>query len=332
MPLSNADLPYLYELNNLTGIASQQNTARDDRTQVGTFSTFGSLTEYDISDGKVPLLGSKYVPFKAIAHELIWMLRGDRSLKYMAENDVHIWDSWLVPGSEVRNEEGKLIDGIVSALYPIAWRKWEFINRYTKEEANARLERSKTEVYGPRVTTVSYQSDGDCYVHEVVDQISDAIHLLKTNPTSRRILVSAWDPTRNHDAKLPACHPFFQFYVEADGTLTAMFYMRSSDHFLGKPFNLVQYAILTHLIAHLSGLKAGRLLSIVGDQHLYSNHVDVANQQLSGAIDIQGTAPDGQNPYITINEALTSIDDLTIDDLTLHGYIPGPKYTGKVAV
>ncbi len=330
MPLSTADNAYLHELGSLVELHDKDKQLRPDRTGVQTYSRFGVVTAYDLTDGKVPLLGSKSVGFKTICHELIWMLKGDRSLKYLIDNGVSLWNNWVVPGSEVY-KDGKLVDAVVSALYPTAWRNWESIKELSKEEYESYKERLEAKGLSHRITKMVACGDS-VYVHETVDQIKDIINTLKTNPTSRRILLSAWDPTRNDDVILPACHPFFQLYLEEDGTLTGMFYMRSSDHFLGKPFNLVQYALLTHILAHLSGYKAGKLISVVGDQHLYSNHVEVARKQLSGSVDIMRAAPDDQDPFITLSHDFTDIDQLDISHITLHDYIPGPKYEAPVAV
>lgn len=326
MPLSTADHSYLAELGNLVQISEDPAAVRDNRTDTPSYSTFGSLTAYDLTNMAVPLLGSKSVSFANILHETIWMLKGDRSLKYMVDNNCNIWNQWLVPGTEKYDGNGKLIDGVVSALYPTAWRKWEKISCMTKSEYDVFIK--EHDAYITKVIA----HDESIYVHEEIDQVQQVIDLLKHNPMSRRIMLSAWDPGMTHRVKLPACHPFAQFYLENDGSVTCMFYMRSSDHFLGKPYNLVQYAVLAHVIAHLSGRKMGRLLSIVGDQHLYANHVTVAKQQLSGAINIDGKAPMGQSPRITINPNLTKLDDLTFDDIVLHDYIKGPIYKGDIAV
>lgn len=332
MPLSTADYPYLQEGGELLAQYEQSQTSRTNRTETNTISRFVSLSSYDLRDGLLPMLGSKKVPFGTIFHELAWMLKGDASIRYLLENNCHIWDNWLVPGTEVHDAEGKLIGGDVSALYPTAWRKWEKIRFFASmalatEHQNALAERD----LGHRIQKFCTSlGDEGVYVHEVIDQMADLIARLKSDPHSRRHLLTAWDPADNDLVKLPACHSFVQFYVEEDNTLSACMYMRSSDHFLGKPFNIVQYALLTHILAHLTGRTATALYVCVGDQHLYVNHVEAMQQQLEGAAEM--VHADVQTPRLKISESFSSIDDMKLEYFTLEGYEPGPVIKGDVAV
>jgi thymidylate synthase len=247
---------------------------RGDRTGTGTRSLFSTRMEFDLEKG-FPLLTSKFVPFRVVAEELFWFLRGETNINSLVEKNVHIWDEWA-------DENGDL-----GPVYGSQWRSWD-------------------------------NHDGT-----VTDQIADAIELLRHNPESRRIIVSAWNPTDVPAAKLPPCHVLFQFYV-ADGKLSCQLYQRSADMFLGVPFNIASYALLTHIMAQQAGLGVGTFTWVGGDTHIYNNHVDQVKLQLSRDFE--------PSPVLEIVRKPASVSDYTIEDFRVHGYNPKATIKAPVAV
>ncbi len=270
-----------------------QGTKKTDRTGTGTLSVFGHQMRFDLSAG-FPLVTTKKLHVKSIIHELIWFLRGDPDLAYLKLNNVTIWDEWkreewlLVEDSSDRSKKIPVAPfETCGPIYGVQWRSWR----------------------GP---------DG-----QVVDQISDAVKLIKDSPDSRRIIVSAWNPAELEKMELAPCHCLFQFYV-ADGKLSCQLYQRSADVFLGVPFNIASYALLTMMMAQVTGLKPGDFVHTFGDAHLYMNHLEQADLQLSRA--------PRPLPTLAINPAVTSIFDFAFDDFTLTGYDPHPHIKAAVAV
>lgn len=204
---------------------------KGDRTGTGTISTFGYQMRFNLQEG-FPMLTTKKLHFKSIAHELLWFLKGDTNVRYLQDNGVRIWNEWA-------DENGEL-----GPVYGSQWRSWR-------------------------------GADG-----ETIDQISRLIHDIKTNPNSRRLIVSAWNVGEIDHMALPPCHCLFQFYV-ADGKLSCQLYQRSADVFLGVPFNIASYALLTMMIAHVTGLEPGEFVHTFGDVHIYQNHVEQVNLQLT---------------------------------------------------
>ena len=257
---------------------------KTDRTGTGTKSVFGYQMRFDLSKG-FPLVTTKKIHFKSIVHELLWFLKGDTNIEYLQENGVRIWNEWA-------DEKGNL-----GPVYGHQWRNWN--------------------------------SEG-------IDQIQEVINTLKTNPDSRRMLVSAWNPSvlpdtkvsfsknvANNKAALPPCHAFFQFYV-ADGKLSCQFYQRSADVFLGVPFNIASYALLTLMVAQVCGYEPGDFVHSFGDVHIYSNHFEQLKEQLS-------RAPKAL-PEMHLNPEIKNIFDFTYDDFELINYDPYPLIKGKVAI
>lgn len=257
---------------------------KEDRTGTGTKSVFGYQMRFDLSEG-FPMVTTKKLHLKSIVHELLWFLKGDTNVGYLQENGVRIWNEWA-------NEQGDL-----GPVYGYQWRNW----------------------------------NGD-----EIDQIKDIVHTLKTNPDSRRMLVSAWNPSvlpdtsqsfadnvANGKAALPPCHAFFQFYV-ADGKLSCQLYQRSADIFLGVPFNIASYALLTMMMAQVCGYEAGDFIHTFGDAHIYSNHMEQVNLQLSREFRTL--------PTLKINPEVKDIFGFTFDDFTLENYDPHPHIKGAVAV
>lgn len=257
---------------------------KQDRTGTGTKSVFGYQMRFDLSEG-FPMVTTKKLHLKSIVHELLWFLNGDTNIKYLQENGVRIWNEWA-------DENGNL-----GPVYGHQWRNWN---------------------------------------SEEVDQISEIVKTLKNNPDSRRMLVSAWNPSvlpdtskpfaenvANGKAALPPCHAFFQFYV-AEGKLSCQLYQRSADVFLGVPFNIASYALLTMMMAQVCGYEAGDFVHTFGDVHIYSNHFEQVELQLS--------REPRTLPKMLLNPEVKDIFGFTFDDFTLVDYNPHPHIKGAVAI
>jgi len=244
-----------------------------DRTGVGTKSIFGWQMRFDLSKG-FPLLTTKKLHINSIVHELLWFVKGDTNIKYLNDNNVHIWDDWA-------DDKGNL-----GPVYGKQWRSWE----------NNGVQ---------------------------IDQLKNAIELIKKDPTSRRIIVSSWNPVDVSRMALPPCHCLFQFNV-IDNKLSCQLYQRSADIFLGVPFNIASYALLTHMIADLTNLNAGFFLHTLGDAHLYLNHQDQAKEQL--------TRKPKDLPVLVINNKRKNIDEFEFDDFTFQNYTPDPHIRAPIAV
>lgn len=222
-------------------------TKKSDRTGTGTRSHFGAQLRFDMSDG-FPLLTTKKVHFKSIVYELLWFLKGDTHVQYLQDNGVRIWNEWATAEQTAKFNRPA---GELGPVYGHQWRN-----------------------YG-----ASKKADGS-YNHDGVDQIQELIDTIKTNPDSRRLIVSGWNPAEANQVALPPCHTLFQFFV-ADGKLSCQLYQRSADLFLGVPFNIASYALLTHMVAQVCGLGVGEFVWTGGDCHIYDNHIDQVNEQLS---------------------------------------------------
>lgn len=262
----------------------ENGTEKHDRTGTGTKSVFGYQMRFNLSEG-FPMVTTKKLHLKSIIYELLWFLNGDTNIKYLQENGVRIWNEWA-------NENGDL-----GPVYGHQWRNWN---------------------------------------SEEIDQISEIVQTLKTNPDSRRMLVSAWNPSvmpntsesfdtnvANGKAALPPCHAFFQFYV-ADGKLSCQLYQRSADIFLGVPFNIASYALLTMMMAQVSGYEAGEFIHTFGDAHIYNNHMEQIELQLS-----RDPKP---LPKMLLNSDVKDIFGFKFDDFTLVDYNPHPHIKGAVAI
>ncbi|MEZ5421486.1 MAG: thymidylate synthase [Pyrinomonadaceae bacterium] len=218
-------------------------TPTDDRTGTGTISVFGYQTRYDLREG-FPIVTTKRVPFRWVAEELFWFLSGSTNEAELRERGVDIWQEWATPEQTARfgRDEGDL-----GPVYGYLWRSF----------------------------------GGNYPAKNGVDQIARLIHEIETNPNSRRLIVSGWDARVCDDVALPPCHTLFQFKVESGRILHCQLYQRSADAFLGVPFNISSYALLTHLVAHVCGLEAGEFIHTFGDLHIYSNHLEQVNELLS---------------------------------------------------
>lgn len=292
---------------------------KEDRTGTGTIGVFGYQMRFDLQKG-FPLLTTKKVGWKTIAHELIWFIRGDTNLRYLAENNVHIWDDWPykhylqannLPVPNIHTEEGRS-----------EWESGikEFIEKIKSDAEFAKKWGELGPVYG-------YQwrrwktPDG-----REIDQLKNVIETLKKSPSSRRIIVSAWNPSDIDEmaiAGLPPCHCLFQFFV-ADGKLSCQLYQRSCDTFLGVPFNIASYAMLTCMIAQVVGLEPGEFVWTGGDTHLYLNHLNQVEEQLA--------REPFAAPTLWLNPEKKDLFDFTIDDIRVDGYESHGPIKAPIAV
>ena len=278
-----------------------EGAVKTDRTGTCTKSLFGHQMRFDLSQG-FPLLTTKKVFLKGIIHELLWFLNGDTNIKYLVDNGVHIWDNDAYRYyNELCVKEGVLPVSMEEFLRaaqegvesPIAGYKFGDLNH----------------VYGYQWRSWPRPNG------EAIDQIQQAVDLITKNPDSRRIIVSAWNVADVEKMALPPCHTLFQFYV-ADGKLSCMLYQRSADTFLGVPFNIASYALLTMMMAQVCGLEAGEFVHTLGDTHLYLNHLEQVDEQLS-------RTPRAL-PTMRLNPDVKSIFDFKYEDFTLEGYDPHP--------
>ncbi len=272
---------------------------RGDRTGTGTKGIFGYQMRFDLKEG-FPLLTTKRIFLKGIIYELLWFLKGDTNIKYLVDNGVHIWDSDAFRYyNELCVKHGVLpvdMDTFLAAAgmeSPIDGYRFGDLNN----------------VYGYQWRSWPTPSG------EPIDQIKRAIDTIKKNPTSRRIIVSAWNVADVEDMALPPCHTMFQFFV-AEGRLSCQLYQRSGDVFLGVPFNIASYALLTMMIARECGLEPGEFIHTLGDAHLYLNHLDQAAEQLS--------REPRALPTMRLNPNVASIFDYKYEDFELEGYDPHP--------
>lgn len=262
----------------------EEGVQKGDRTGTGTKSVFGYQMRFNLEEG-FPLVSTKKVHLKSIVHELLWFLKGETNIGYLKENGVRIWDEW----ADTKGDLGP--------IYGYQWRNWN---------------------------------------DEEIDQITELIETLKKNPNSRRMLISAWNPSvlpdtsvsfeenvANGKAALPPCHAFFQFYV-ADGKLSCQLYQRSADIFLGVPFNIASYALFTMMVAQVCDLGYGDFIHTFGDAHIYNNHFEQLELQLS--------RKPKELPKMILNPEVKNIFDFTYDDFTLVNYDPHPAIKGKVSV
>ena len=259
-------------------------TQKGDRTGTGTKSVFGYQMRFDLNEG-FPMVTTKKLHLKSIVHELLWFLKGDTNIAYLNQNGVRIWDEWA-------DENGDL-----GPVYGRQWRNWN---------------------------------------SEEIDQITELIATLKTNPNSRRLLVSAWNPSVLPDTTqsfaenvasgkvaLPPCHAFFQFYV-ADNKLSCQLYQRSADIFLGVPFNIASYALLTIMIAQVCDFEVGEFIHTFGDAHIYNNHIE--------QLELQMSRTPKPLPKMILNPDIKNIFDFKFEDFNLEGYDPHPHIKGIVAI
>ncbi|RDW19610.1 thymidylate synthase [Oceanobacillus arenosus] len=309
---------------NLCNYILENAAVKDDRTNTGTYSIFGHQMRFDLSEG-FPLLTTKRVPFRLVASELLWFIKGDTNIRYLLENNNNIWNEWAFErwvSSDDYSGPDMTNFGIRSQQDP------EF-NKVYMEEMDCFKEKvledaAFAEKYGDLGFVYGKQwRDWKTSQNESIDQLKDVIESIRTNPNSRRHIVSAWNPEDIPSMALPPCHTLFQFYV-ADGKLSCQLYQRSADVFLGVPFNIASYALLTHLIAHECELEVGEFIHTLGDAHIYSNHLEQIKTQLA--------REPKAFPQIKINKEKASIFDFELSDFELIGYDPHPGIKAPIAV
>jgi thymidylate synthase len=276
-------------------------TDKEDRTGVGTRSVFGAQAKYDLSSGEFPLLTTKKVPWKLVAHELLWFISGDTNIKYLLDNNVHIWDEW----TPAYKDTGKL--GVEEAHYYAQTNK---LDDYEPLNLGP--------VYGKQWR--SWEPHIGQHGKSSIDQLASVINKIETNPTDRRLIVTAWNPNEVGDMALPPCHCLFQFNVR-DDTLDLQLYQRSADIFLGVPFNIASYSMLLAMVAQVTSLNPGVFTHTFGDLHIYHNHFEQVHEQLEN--------DSFDPPKLKLAQDIHNIDDFTIDDINIvdyesHGTIKAP--------
>jgi len=296
---------------------------KNDRTGTGTISTFGYQMRFDLQES-FPLLTTKKIPFGLIKSELLWFLHGDTNIKYLLEHHNHIWDEWAfknyIESTDYRGPDmtdfgrRSLVDDEFAQAYKV--EKDKFDKAILEDDDFAQKFGNLGDVYGAQWRHWQKRDGG------FIDQIANVIEQIKKTPDSRRLIVSAWNPEDVPTMALPPCHTLFQFYVN-DGKLSCQLYQRSGDVFLGVPFNIASYALLTHLIARETGLEVGEFIHTLGDAHIYLNHLDQVHEQLSRQITI--------GPQLEINSD-KSIFEIDAKDIIMKDYNPQPAIKAPVAV
>lgn len=297
---------------------------KSDRTNTGTYSVFGAQMRFDLAEG-FPLLTTKKVNVRLIVSELLWFIHGDTNIRYLLEHNNNIWNEWAFKRwVESENYTGpdmtdfgnrSLVDATFNAEYKEQMAI--FKQRILEDDAFMKQYGDLGPVYGKQWR--HWQTSRG----ETIDQLKDVIESLKTNPDSRRHIVTAWNPEDvPSNMALPPCHAMFQFYV-ANGKLSCQLYQRSADIFLGVPFNIASYSLLVHLIANEVGLDVGEFIHTLGDAHIYQNHLSQVEEQLSREM--------YPLPEINITEG-KSLFELTVDDITLVGYDSHPPIKAPIAV
>ncbi|EAF8529207.1 thymidylate synthase [Listeria monocytogenes] len=302
----------------------ENGTQKGDRTGTGTISTFGYQMRFDLQEG-FPIMTTKRVPFKLVVSELLWFLHGDTNIRYLLQHNNNIWNEWaferFVKSDDYKGED--MTDFGLRAERDPAF----------KEVYQAEMDKFKTRILEDEAFANKYGELGNIYGKqwrewktsqgETIDQLADLIEMIKTNPNSRRLIVSAWNPEDIPNMALPPCHSLFQFYV-ADGKLSCQLYQRSADIFLGVPFNIASYALLTHLIAREVGLEVGEFIHTMGDAHLYNNHIEQVKEQLS--------RKPHKLPKLVLSDKPATIFDFDVADISLDGYNPDPAIKAPISV
>ena len=284
---------------------------KGDRTGTGTISIFGHQMKFDLEDG-FPLVTTKKVNFDAILHELLWFIQGDTNIKYLVDNKVNIWNEWPFQSWLEKTGQDKKIE-----MHSPEWKEKlaEFI-------ANIKTDNSFAEEYGDLGPVYGKQWRD----FEGIDQLHQVIEDIKNNPNSRRHIVSAWNPKEIPvmiKSGLPPCHTLFQFYV-SNGRLSCQLYQRSADVFLGVPYNISSYALLTLMIAKVTGLEPGEFVHSFGDTHIYLNHLEQVEEQLS--------REPHSLPQLKIKNNRSSLFEFEINDFELTEYDPHPFISAPIAV
>lgn len=285
---------YLDFLNNIL----TNGKIRHNRTGIDTISFFGYQMRFNLEEG-FPLCTTKKVFYKGVFHELLWFIKGDTNIKYLVDNGVNIWNEWpyeiFKKSSDYKGESFT-----------------EFVQKIREDSAFAKKYGELGPVYGKQWRNFSG-----------IDQLQNIINEIKTNPNSRRLIVSSWNPAEINQMALPPCHSLYQFYVN-DGKLSCQLYQRSGDAFLGIPFNIASYSLLVHIIADICNLKVGDFVHTIGDAHIYVNHLDQVKLQLS--------RKPKKLPKLIIKNHHKNIEDYCYDDFEIVDYDPEPAIKAEVAV
>lgn len=275
---------------------------RPDRTGTGTRSVFGYQTRYDLREG-FPLLTTKKMYLRPIAEELLWFIKGDTNIKYLVDRNVKIWNEW--PYEDFKKSEdfnGETLE--------------EFVEKIKNDDEFAKKHGNLGPVYGAQWRNFN---------NEGTDQLMKLIDSLKNNPVSRRHIISAWNPSQVDEMALPPCHTLMQFYVSSDQKyLSCQLYQRSADTFLGVPFNIASYALLTCMLAQVCGYEPKEFIHTIGDAHIYKNHFDVVKTQIE-----REPLP---LPHLVLNKDIDNLFDFKIEDIKLEGYQSHGPLKGKVSV
>ena len=275
---------------------------RPDRTGTGTRSVFGYQTRYDLREG-FPLLTTKKMYLRPIAEELLWFIKGDTNIKYLVDRNVKIWNEW--PYEDFKKSEdfnGETLE--------------EFVEKIKNDDEFAKKHGNLGPVYGAQWRNFN---------NEGTDQLMKLIDSLKNNPFSRRHIISAWNPSQVDEMALPPCHTLMQFYVSSDKNyLSCQLYQRSADTFLGVPFNIASYALLTCMLAQVCGYEPKEFIHTIGDAHIYKNHFDVVKTQIE-----REPLP---LPHLVLNKDIDNLFDFEIEDIKLEGYQSHGPLKGKVSV
>jgi thymidylate synthase len=278
------ELQYLQLMANLLNDSEDPRNLIPDRTGTGRYGRFGAQMRFNLRNDRFPLLTTKKVFMKGIVHELLWLISGSTNIKYLVDNGVHIWDEWADT------------NGDLGPVYGKQWRAWDGI---------------------------VYSEFGDAVAFGEIDQLANVIEELKKNKFSTRHIVTAWNPADVPDQALPPCHCFFQFDVNTKNELSCQLYQRSADMFLGVPFNIASYALLTRMIADVCGYTPGDFVHTLGNYHLYANHLDQAREQCSRL--------PKNFPLLKLNHR-DSIDAFTFDDVKVINYESHPTIKAEVSV
>ncbi|MYV02720.1 thymidylate synthase [Lactobacillus salivarius] len=318
--MSIVEEPYLQLIRDIL----EKGHEKSDRTGTGTKSLFGYQMRFNLAEG-FPLLTTKKVPFGLIKSELLWFLRGDTNIRFLLEHNNHIWDEWAfknwVQSDEYHGPDMTNFglraqeDDNFNKVYQDEKKK--FCQKIVEDQEFANKFGNLGDVYGAQWRHWQTRNG------ETIDQIKDVIETIKNNPDSRRMIVTAWNPEDVPLSALPPCHTLFQFYVN-DGKLSCQLYQRSADVFLGVPFNIASYALLTHMIARETGLEVGEFIHTLGDAHIYLNHLDQVNEQLQ-------RKPNGA-PTLWLNPEKKNIMDFEMEDIKVKNYHSHSAIKAPVAV
>lgn len=318
--MSIVEEPYLQLIRDIL----EKGHEKSDRTGTGTKSLFGYQMKFNLAEG-FPLLTTKKVPFGLIKSELLWFLRGDTNIRFLLEHNNHIWDEWAfknwVESDEYHGPDMTNFglraqeDDNFNKVYQDEKKK--FCQKIVEDQEFANKFGNLGDVYGAQWRHWQTRNG------ETIDQIKDVIETIKNNPDSRRMIVTAWNPEDVPLSALPPCHTLFQFYVN-DGKLSCQLYQRSADVFLGVPFNIASYALLTHMIARETGLEVGEFVHTLGDAHIYLNHLDQVNEQLQ--------RKPNDAPTLWLNPEKKNIMDFEMEDIKVKNYHSHSAIKAPVAV